>query len=83
VVLHLPDGVALSPGADNITQQGRDLVITVGRLAAGDERALHVQIIVGNLSEGTLLVAGATLRSGTAMPVRGNDAPAPSGERTS
>ena len=73
VVLHLPEGAALSGPADNITQHGRDLVVTVGRLAARDERTLQVQTLVGGLHEGTVLAARITLRSGTALPVPGNE----------
>jgi hypothetical protein len=74
VLLHLPEGVSLSGAADNITQHGRELVITVGRLAAGDEQTLQINTSVGNLHESSLLVAGATLRSSTALPVAGNEA---------
>src|SRR5262249_37129980 len=40
VVLHLPNGVSVLDAADNITQLGDDAVITLGRLAAGEERKL-------------------------------------------
>jgi uncharacterized repeat protein (TIGR01451 family) len=73
VLLHLPDGVSLSGTSDNITQQGRDLVITLGRLAAGDEQTLQINTLVDNLHGDALLVARTTLRSSTALPVMGND----------
>jgi len=73
VVLHLPNGVSVLDAADNITQAGRDAVITLGRLAAGEERKLQLQTMVGNLDDGALLVAGATLRSSTALPVTSNE----------
>ena len=72
VVLHLPNGVSVLDAADNITQLGDDAVITLGRLAAGEERKLQLHTMVGNLDEGALLAAGATLRSSTALPVSSN-----------
>lgn len=73
VVFHLPNGVSVPGAADNITQHARDVVITLGRLAAGDERRLQLDTIVGRLPEGSMLVARATLRSSTALPVSSNE----------
>ncbi len=72
-VLHLPDGVTLSGSSDNVTQQGHDLVVTLGRLAAGEERTLQLKTVVGNLHRDRILVARATLRSSTALPAEGNE----------
>jgi hypothetical protein len=72
VVLHLPNGVDVSGAPADVTQQGRDAVITLGRLAAGQGRTLQLHTIVGNLHQGTLLVAGAELRSSTALPATSN-----------
>jgi hypothetical protein len=73
VLLHLPQGVSLAGVADNITHQGDDLVVTVGRLAAGDQRMVQVETLVGDVHEGATLVAGTKLRSSTALPVAGNE----------
>jgi hypothetical protein len=72
-VLHLPDGVTLSGSPDSVTQQGHDLVITLGRLAAGEERTLQLKTVVGDLRRGEVLVARATLRSSTALPAEGGE----------
>jgi uncharacterized membrane protein len=74
-IVTLPKGVDFSgtPG-DAITQNGREVVITIGRLEAAETRNVHVEVKIpaaGN--EDAMLVASASVRSATAMPVHTND----------
>ena len=74
-IVTLPQGVDFSgtPG-DAITQNGREVVITIGRLEAAETRNVHVEVKIpaaGN--EDAMLVASASVRSATAMPVHTND----------
>lgn len=71
VVLSLPRGFAPESRAAGTTVHARDVIVTLGRLAAGDSRTLA---ITANVSQGDregLGDARVLLRSGTAQPVIG------------
>jgi uncharacterized repeat protein (TIGR01451 family) len=74
-VVTLPTGVDYIGGlSDAITLQGQnDVVVTLGRLAAGESRTITVSSAAGeDLAAGTQLTAKANLRSATAQPVASN-----------
>jgi len=49
------------------------VVVTIGRLAAGESRTITIPIVVGeDLPAGTQLPGSALVRSGTAQPVTAN-----------
>lgn len=73
-VMNLPTGVKFvsAVGAD-VTTSGQDVVITLGRLAPGECRILHiqVQVLAATPADANLIGTG-VLRSGTALPVNTN-----------
>jgi hypothetical protein len=76
-VVTLPGGVDyIGDLSDSITLQDQnDVVVTLGRLAAGESRTITVSSVAGeDLTAGTQLSAKATVRSATAQPVPSNAA---------
>jgi len=74
-VFTLPAGVDYIGDLDDSTtlQAPNAVVVTIGRLAAGESRTITIPIVVGeNLPAGTQLPGSALVRSGTAQPVTAN-----------
>ena len=74
-VMTLPSGVDyIGDLSDMTTLQGQnDVVVTLGRLAAGESRTITVSSVAGeDLAAGAQLSASAVLRSATAQPVISN-----------
>jgi uncharacterized repeat protein (TIGR01451 family) len=60
---------------DSLTQQGSDIVATLGRLAPGAQQIVQIKTRVsGNAAPGAHIIASASLVSGTALPVTANSA---------
>jgi hypothetical protein len=75
VVLTLPHGVSFSGTlSDTLTLHGSEVVVTLGRLAAGGEQTVDVAgTLAAGLAPGTVLRAHAVVRSSTALPVDSNE----------
>jgi hypothetical protein len=74
-VVRLPKG-AVFAGAlgDTVTRNGREVVVTIGRLEPEETRSIQVEVKVPAMSDDeAVLIASATIRSATAMPVETND----------
>lgn len=71
----LPEGADFSGvQGDTITQNGREVVITIGRLEPDDTRNVQVEVNIPTAgNDAAILVASARIRSATAMPVYTND----------
>ncbi len=73
VVVTLPNGITF---ADNLspfmTKYGQDVVLTIGRLAQGEQRRVQVRGRVAPLPIGTKLYSTAVVRSSTALPLNTN-----------
>jgi uncharacterized repeat protein (TIGR01451 family) len=74
VRFQLPNGATFAGTlSDTLTQQGSELVITLGRLAAGSEQTIQIPMQVSAQGRGFgLLLAFASLHSATALPVHAN-----------
>ncbi len=73
VRLTMPANVSLTGALDNATVQGGDIVLTLGRLAAGSQQVIQVKTRVApGTPRGTQLTAAASVTSGTALPVATN-----------
>jgi hypothetical protein len=71
---HLFDALLSYTPSYQSAPNGREVVITIGRLEAAETRNVHVEVKIpaaGN--EDAMLVASASVRSATAMPVHTND----------
>jgi hypothetical protein len=79
-VFTLPAGVDYIGDLDDATtlQPPNAVVVTIGRLAAGESRTITVPTVGEDLSAGTQLMASALVRSGTAQPVTANQQTRPS-----
>ena len=76
-VVTLPTGVDCTDDmSDTVTLQGQnDVVVTLGRLAAGESRSITVNAVAGeDLAAGAQLSVKAAVRSATAQPVASNPA---------
>lgn len=75
VVVRLPRGAAFSgTTSDAITLHGSEIVITLGRLAAGDSQSVDVPArLAPDLLPGTVLDSHAVVRSSTALSVQSNE----------
>lgn len=75
LVLTLPDQAAFGGSTgDFTTVQGRDVVVTIGRLDVGDQANVKVPVrIASDLRKGTQLQARAVVRSSTALSVTSNE----------
>jgi len=74
-VFTLPAGVDYIGDLDDSTtlQASNAVVVTIGRLAAGESRTITIPIVVGeDLPAGAQLPGSALVRSGTAQPVTAN-----------
>lgn len=74
-VVTLPEGVhfAGTPG-DTVTRNGQEVVVTIGRLEPDETRNVQVEVKVPAVrDDDTVLIASASIRSATAMPVETND----------
>jgi uncharacterized repeat protein (TIGR01451 family) len=70
VVLLLPEGSEFAGVPDDATTvHGREVVVTLGRLPAGGEAKVSVPVTVIRPARFGVLVAAATVRSSTALPV--------------
>lgn len=68
----LPNGVSFAgEKSSSITQQGNEIVITVGRLASGSEQTVSVPVTIAPQARG-LATFSAALYSATAQPVFSN-----------
>jgi hypothetical protein len=74
-VFELPRGVAFLASPDGgATQVDQTVIVTVGRLAAGASKDIHLTVALGpGASRGDILAATASLRSGTALPVEADE----------
>jgi hypothetical protein len=73
VRLTVPSNVTLASGLANTTVQGSDLVMTVGRMAAGAQMVVQIKTQVApGAANGTNATATASVTSGTALPVTTN-----------
>jgi len=74
-VFDLPRGVKLIDSPDgSATQIGDDVVVTVGRLAAGASMNVHLNVSVSpGVHSGEVLNGAALLRSSTALPVKSGE----------
>lgn len=55
---------------DNATRQGNELILTLGRLAAGEQKVIQIKThVAGDAPLGVNIATAATLRSGTALPL--------------
>jgi len=71
-VFTLPNGASYTgPTGDMLTQNGQQIVVTVGRIEAGSSLALQFKARV-TAALGSVLQGTATVRSGTALPVTTN-----------
>jgi Domain of unknown function DUF11 len=71
-VFEIPNGVTFVASPDgSATQVGSQIVVTIGRLEAGNSVVVHVQT-QANASAGTALTATALLRSSTALSAPSN-----------
>lgn len=71
-VFTLPDGASYNGAtSDTLTQNGQQIVVTVGRIEAGASRVLQFKSRV-TAALGAVLQGTATVRSGTALPVTTN-----------
>jgi len=57
---------------DAVTQQGEDIVLTLGRLAVGAEQTVQIPVTVSSGAHHEVLPARAHLHSSTALPVETN-----------
>ena len=76
VHLRLPQSVAFAgtPG-DTVTVLGDEIVVTVGRIAAGSDQSVEIPVTVSPDTRGFFpLLASAAVTSATALPVKTNDA---------
>lgn len=73
-VVTLPKGVEFAGTlGDSITQQGRDIVVTIGRLEPEQTQNIEVQVKTASIvRDDEALIASAKIRSATAMPVETN-----------
>ncbi len=78
VVFTLAEGAEYAgKPTDTILQIGKKLIVTLGRLATGEVRRVHVDVKLASLQNGTdehqrVAEARAIIRSATAMPVSSN-----------
>lgn len=75
-VFELPRGVAfLASPEGGVTQvDDQTVIITVGRLAAGASKDIHLTVALGpGARRGDILAATASLRSSTALPVEADE----------
>jgi hypothetical protein len=74
-VFDLPSDVALVGSPDGgATQIGQTVVVTVGRLAAGASKDIHLTVALGpGAGSGDILTATAALRSSTALAVEAEE----------
>lgn len=70
-VVTLPAGVTFAGAvSDTVTQQGSDIVATIGRLGPGEQRTIQVAATVAaSAPANSTLSAGASIRSSTAQPI--------------
>jgi hypothetical protein len=82
-VFELPNNVALLGSPDGgTTQIDRTVVVTVGRLAAGSSKEIHLTVALGpGAGKGDILTATAGLRSSTALPVEADEVRTRIGDR--
>jgi hypothetical protein len=72
-VFEIPSGVTLVASPDgSATQVGSQIVVTIGRLAAGGSAVVHIQTKV-NAEAGSVLEGTALLRSSTALSAPANE----------
>jgi uncharacterized repeat protein (TIGR01451 family) len=56
--------------SDTLTVQGSDVVVTLGRLAPGNQQIVQIKTrVAAGASTGSTIAVGGSLVSGTAMPV--------------
>lgn len=73
-VFNLPEGVSFVSSPDgSATQIGSSVVVTIGRLAAGNSSDVHVVVTAGAGKDDHTLSASAFVRSGTALPVQAEE----------
>ena len=69
----LPSNLVYADTLANATVQGSDVVMTIGRLASGQQQLMQMKTrVVSGVPAGTKLTASATVSSGTALPVTSN-----------
>jgi hypothetical protein len=75
-VFELPNDVAVVGSPDGgATQIGQTVVVTVGRLAGGTSKDIHLTVALGpGGRKGDILTASASLRSSTALSVEADEA---------
>jgi uncharacterized repeat protein (TIGR01451 family) len=75
VRLRLPQFVAFAgTPSDTVTVDGDEVVVTVGRVAAGSDQSVEIPVTVSWEARGFFpLLASAAVTSATALPVRTND----------
>ena len=75
-VFELPQDVAFLSSPDGgATQIGQTVVVTMGRVAAGASKDIHLTVALGpGASKGDILTATANLRSSTALSVETDEA---------
>jgi uncharacterized repeat protein (TIGR01451 family) len=75
VALTLPrEATFAGTTSDSLTVHGREVVITLGRLAIGAEANVEISAnLEGDLREGTTVEARAEVRSSTALAVKSNE----------
>jgi hypothetical protein len=73
-VLTLPKGATVANRENNaMVQVGDDLIVTLGRLEAGQGRYVRIDVTMpAESAGGAKLAASAVIRSGTAMPIHTN-----------
>jgi len=74
IVFTLPNGASYTgPTSDTLTQNGQQIVVTMGRIEAGAARVLQFKSRV-TAAQGAVLQSAAMVRSGTALPITSNTA---------
>jgi hypothetical protein len=74
-VVTLPKGASFTGTlGDAVTQNGKEVVVTIGRLEPEEIRSIQVEVKVPAVNDDdAVLIASAKIRSATAMPVDSND----------
>lgn len=73
VHLTVPAAVSLAGPLDNATVQGGEIVMTLGRFAAGAQQLIQIKTrLATGIPKGTQLTASGSISSGTALPVATN-----------
>lgn len=75
VRLELPEGVSFAGAtSDTLTLQGNEVVVTLGRVAAGDQQTVAIPVQVSTWRGSDRIYASGTVISSTALPVETNTA---------